>query len=318
MIVTVTLNAALDITHRVDRLRPHSAHRVRAVGARAGGKGVNVSRVLHALGLPTLVTGLAGGPTGEAVRRELREAELPERLTRIDGETRRTVAVVDEHTGDTTTLLEPGPVVRPDEWRSFLTDFDTCVDRASAVVLSGSLPPGLPEDAYATLVRAARARGVPAILDTSGPALRAALAAGPALVKPNADELAEATGEPDPPPASGRGYPRLALLGAAEALRAAGAEAVVASLGPDGLLAVTPSGAWRAAPPERLRGNPTGAGDAAVAALARGLTAGVSWPRRLADAVALSAAAVAAPLAGSYDPTVHRRLRGAVDVHPLS
>ncbi|MGW5423813.1 PfkB family carbohydrate kinase, partial [Streptomyces sp. NPDC003943] len=69
--------------------------------------------------------------------------------------------------------------------------------------------------------------------------------------------------------------------------------------------------------PERLRGNPTGAGDAAVAALARGLAAGVSWPRRLAEAVALSAAAVAAPLAGSFDPTVHRRLRGAVDVQPL-
>ncbi|MFI8826768.1 1-phosphofructokinase family hexose kinase [Streptomyces sp. NPDC053431] len=304
MIVTVTLNAALDITHRVDRLRPHSAHRVHGVGARAGGKGINVSRVLHTLGLPTLVTGLAGGPTGEAVRRELCRAELPERLTPTGGETRRTVAVVDEHTGDTTTLLEPGPVVQPEEWHGFLADFAACVDGAAAVVLSGSLPPGLPADAYATLVRAARARGVPALLDTSGPALRAALPAGPALVKPNADELAEATGESDP-------------RRAAETLRAAGAEAVVASLGPDGLLAVTPSGAWRAVPPERLRGNPTGAGDAAVAALARGLVAGVSWPRRLAEAVALSAAAVAAPLAGSFDPTVHQRLCGAVDVRPL-
>ncbi|MCX2183884.1 hexose kinase [Streptomyces sp. SKN60] len=304
MILTVTLNPALDITHRVDRLRPHSAHRVRDVGARAGGKGVNVSRVLHTLGLPTLVTGLAGGPTGEAVRRELCRAELPELLTPVDGETRRTVAVVDEHTGDTTTLLEPGPVVRPEEWRSFLADFEACVERATVVVLSGSLPPGLPEDAYATLVHAARARAVPAVLDTSGPALRAALPAGPALVKPNADELTEATGESDP-------------RRAAQALRAAGAEAVVASLGPDGLLAVTPEGAWRAVPPERLRGNPTGAGDAAVAALARGLAAGVSWPRRLAEAVALSTATVAAPLAGSFDPAVHRRLRDAVDVHPV-
>ncbi|MGW4161134.1 1-phosphofructokinase family hexose kinase [Streptomyces sp. NPDC004788] len=304
MILTVTLNPALDITHRVDRLSPHSAHRVRDVGARAGGKGVNVSRVLHTLGLLTLVTGLAGGPTGEAVRRELSHAELPERLTPIDGETRRTVAVVDEHTGDTTTLLEPGPVVRPHEWRDFLTGFDACLGPTTVAVLSGSLPPGLPADAYATLVRAARARGVPAIVDTSGPALLAALPAGPALVKPNADELVEATGERDP-------------RRAAEALRAAGAEAVVASLGPDGLLAVDSSGAWRATPPERLRGNPTGAGDAAVAALARGLAAGVSWPRRLAEAVALSAAAVAAPLAGSFDPTVHQRLRGAVDVQSL-
>ncbi|MFI8961956.1 1-phosphofructokinase family hexose kinase [Streptomyces sp. NPDC053493] len=310
MIVTVTLNAALDITHHVDRLLPHAAHRVRDVGARAGGKGVNVSRVLHTLGRPTLVTGLAGGPTGEAVRRDLDRAGLPQRLTPISGETRRTVAVVDAHTGDTTTLLEPGPAVRPDEWRSFLACFDEILDGSRgvpgplAVVLSGSLPPGVPEDAYATLVLAARARGVPAVLDTSGPALHRALPAGPALVKPNADELAEATGESDP-------------YRAAHALRFAGAEAVVASLGPDGVLAVTGSGTWRAAPPERLRGNPTGAGDAAVAALTRGLVAGVPWPERLAEAVALSASAVAAPLAGSFDPLVHRRLRGAVEVRPV-
>jgi tagatose 6-phosphate kinase len=305
VILTVTLNAALDITHHVDRLRPHTAQRVRDVGARAGGKGINVSRVLHTLGVPTLIAGLAGGRTGEAVRRELGQAGLPERLTSVTGETRRTVAVVDEHTGDTTTLLERGPVVRPEEWRVFLADFASCLDGAAVVVLSGSLPPGLPQDAYAILVRAARARGVPAILDTSGPALRHGLPAGPALVKPNADELAEVTGESDP-------------HRAAKALRAAGAEEVAASLGPAGILAVTPSGAWRAVPPERLRGNPTGAGDAAVAALARGLVAGLSWPRRLAEAVSLSAAAVAAPLAGSFDPAVHRRFLGAVDVHPLS
>ncbi|GAA4890450.1 1-phosphofructokinase family hexose kinase [Streptomyces coeruleoprunus] len=317
MILTVSLNAALDITHHVDRLRPHTAHRVREVAARAGGKGVNVSRVLHALGHPTLVTGLAGGGTGAAVRRELADGGLPERLVPIRGETRRTVAVVDAHTGDTTTLLEPGPVVLPEEWTRFRESFEALLDRATAVVLSGSLPPGLPEDAYAVLVRAARARAVPALLDTSGPALLAALPAAPALVKPNADELAEAAGRSGPSPASGRCEPRLAARAAAEALRAAGAEAVVASLGPDGLLAVTPHGTWRAVPPERLRGNPTGAGDAAVAALSLGLAAAEPWPPRLAEAVALSAAAVAAPLAGSFDPAVHRRLRGRVDVQPL-
>jgi tagatose 6-phosphate kinase len=194
--------------------------------------------------------------------------------------------------------------VLPEEWARFRETYEALLDRVSVVVLCGSLPPGLPEDAYAVLVRAARARGVPALVDTSGPALLAALPAAPALVKPNADELADATGRSDP-------------RAAAEALRAAGAEAVVASLGPEGLLAVTPQGAWRARPAERLRGNPTGAGDAAVAALAAGLAADDTWPVRLAEAVALSAAAVAAPLAGSFDPAVHRRLRARVDVTPL-
>ncbi|MGW6566703.1 1-phosphofructokinase family hexose kinase [Streptomyces sp. NPDC054975] len=304
MILTVTLNAALDITHHIDRLRPHTAHRVREVAARAGGKGINVSRVLHTLGHPTLVTGLAGGGTGAAIRRELARAGLAEQLIPVRGKSRRTVAVVDAYSGDTTTLLEPGPVVLPDEWAYFRDLFGALLGRATAVVLSGSLPPGLPEDAYAVLVRAARARGVPALVDTSGPALLAALPAAPALVKPNADELADATGLSDP-------------HAAAEALRTAGADAVVASLGPEGLLAVTPHGAWRARPTERLRGNPTGAGDAAVAALAAGLAASDPWPARLAEAVALSAATVAAPLAGSFDPAAHHRLRARADVTPL-
>ncbi|MFF6773029.1 1-phosphofructokinase family hexose kinase [Streptomyces sp. NPDC012637] len=321
MILTVTLNAALDITHHVDRLRPHAAHRVHGVAARAGGKGVNVSRVLHALGRPTLVTGLAGGATGAAVRRELHRAGLAEELIPVVGETRRTVAVVDASTGDTTTLLEPGPVVLPEEWSLFRDAFGALLARATVVVLSGSLPPGLPDDAYAVLVRAARERGVPALLDTSGPALLAALPAGPALVKPNADELAEVAARfaaaagagPDPGPDG----PHRAALPAAEALLSAGAEAVVASLGAAGMVAVTAEGAWRARPPERLRGNPTGAGDAAVAALAVGLAARDPWPLRLAEAVALSAAAVAAPLAGSFEPDVHHRLRHLVDVAPL-
>ncbi|MFD5325800.1 1-phosphofructokinase family hexose kinase [Streptomyces sp. NPDC127092] len=353
MILTVTLNAALDITHHVDRLRPHAAHRVHGVAARAGGKGVNVSRVLHALGHPTLVTGLAGGGTGAAVRRELHRAGIPEELVPVVGETRRTVAVVDASTGDTTTLLEPGPVVLPEEWSLFREAFGALLARATVVVLSGSLPPGLPDDAYAVLVRAARARGVPALLDTSGPPLLAALPAGPTLVKPNADELTEAathfaaalrTGPaagaglapgfqpaPEPgrsaaaAPASGRdagpapepGDPHRAALLAAEALLSAGAGAVVASLGGAGMVAVTVEGAWRARPPERLRGNPTGAGDAAVAALALGIAARDPWPVRLAEAVALSAAAVAAPLAGSFAPDVHHRLRHLVDVAPL-
>ncbi|GAA2251068.1 MULTISPECIES: 1-phosphofructokinase family hexose kinase [Kitasatospora] len=304
MILTVTLNAALDVTHRLDRLRRYGSNRVRDVAERAGGKGVNVSRVLHALGQPTVVTGLAGGLTGAALRRDLVEAGLADQLLPIEGESRRTVAVVEEQAGDTTILLEPGPVVRPGEWARFLGRLDALLPGAAAVVFSGSLPRGVPEDAYAVLVRRAHAHDVPAVVDADGAALRAALPAGPALVKPNAGELAAATGLADP-------------VAAARSLRAAGAGAVVASLGPDGLIALTPHGGWRARSPERLAGNPTGAGDAAVAALTLGLVAGAPWPDLLAEAVALSAAAVAAPLAGEFDPAVHRRLRSLVDVRPL-
>ncbi|MEU8925958.1 1-phosphofructokinase family hexose kinase [Kitasatospora sp. NPDC048545] len=305
MILTVTPNAALDITHHLDRLRPHGSNRVRAVAERAGGKGVNVARVLHALGHPTVVTGLVGGITGRAIRAELAAAGLTDRMLAIPGESRRTVAVVEESVGDTTVLLEPGPVVGVEEWERFLHHLDTLLPGAAAVVLSGSLPRGLPRDAYAQLLRHAHAHGVPAVLDADGAALRAALPAGPALIKPNADELTAATGLADP-------------VAAARALHAAGAGAVVASLGADGVIAVTPHGSWHARGPERLAGNPTGAGDAAVAALTLGLVTRTPWPDRLAEAVALSAAAVAAPLAGDFDPAVHRALRPRVNVRHLA
>ncbi|MFG2918601.1 1-phosphofructokinase family hexose kinase [Kitasatospora sp. NPDC048298] len=304
MILTVTLNTALDITHHLDRLRPHGSNRVRAVAERAGGKGVNVARILHTLGHPTVVTGLAGGRTGEAVRAELAAAGLVDRMLPIPGESRRTVAVVEEDVGDTTILLEPGPVVGVEEWEQFINHLDRLLPQAGAVVLSGSLPRGLPDGAYAHLLRLAHGHNTPAVLDADGAALRAALPAGPALIKPNADELAAATGLADP-------------VAAARALQTAGAGAVVGSLGEHGLIAVTPQGSWRARPPERLAGNSTGAGDAAVAALTLGLVTNTSWPDRLAEAVALSAAAVAAPLAGDFDPAVHQALRSRVDVQTL-
>lgn len=304
MILTVTLNAALDVTYRLDRLRPHTSHRVHATASRAGGKGINVSRVLHSLGHRTVVTGMAGGSTGEAVRRDLAVAGLLDQLVPIAGETRRTVAVVDEHDGDTTMLLEPGPEVSAAEWSRFMDRFDQLLPGAAAAVLSGSLPVGVPTDAYAVLLRMAHAHHVPVVLDADGLALRTALADGPVLIKPNADELTAASGEEDP-------------LTAAEALRAAGAEAVVASLGAGGLIAVTAQGVWRAYQPEKMHANPTGAGDAVVASLTLGLLAQAPWRVRLTEAVALSAAAAASPLAGDFDATVYRRLLAQVTVEPL-
>ncbi|MGW0882634.1 1-phosphofructokinase family hexose kinase [Streptomyces sp. NPDC002671] len=305
MILTVTLNPALDITYRVDRLLPRASIRVRDAVCRAGGKGVNVSRVLHALGHPTAVTGLVGGPTGEAVRRDLATAGLTDHLVATMGETRRTVAVVDEQAGDTTILLEPGPPVSAAEWAAFLDRFEQLLDGTAALVLSGSLPPGLPSDAYGVLLRLAHSHDVPAVLDAEGPALLAGLPEEPAVIKPNADELIATTGQADP-------------LRAAQSLLTAGARAVVASLGPAGLLAVTPQGCWRARPPRRIAGNPTGAGDAAVAALALGVVGGTPWPAQLVEAVALSAAAVAAPQAGDFDPGVHRSLLEQVTVERLT
>ncbi|MER6328888.1 1-phosphofructokinase family hexose kinase [Streptomyces sp. NPDC001034] len=302
MILTVTLNTALDITYAVRSLRPHASHRVSEVIERPGGKGVNVARVLAALGHEVTVTGFAGGGTGRAVRERLAgTAGLTDALVPVAGATRRTVAVVDERSGDTTQLNEPGPQITPAEWGAFLDRYDELLPGASAVALCGSLPPGVPVGAYANLVRGARSSGVPVLLDTSGEPLRRGVAARPDIIKPNADELAELTGSHEP-------------LRATQDARRRGAHAVVASLGAQGLLAVSPEGRWHAAPPITLHGNPTGAGDSAVAGLLSGLVEKLPWPDRLACAVALSAATVQAPGAGEFDRAVYEELRGRVAV----
>jgi tagatose 6-phosphate kinase len=306
MILTITLNSALDLTYRLGAVRWHGANRVREVRCRAGGKGINVARVLHALGRDALVTGFAGGPTGEQVRADLAAAGLHEQLVPIAGDTRRTVAIVETAaSGGATLLSEPGPRITGAEWRRLLGHVGGLLDGAEAMVLSGSVPPGVPPDGYATLARQAAAAGVPVLLDADAAALRRGVAGRPAVAKPNWEELHRATSARDP-------------LTGAETLRRAGAEAVVVSLGPDGLLASTPAGGWRAALPERLAGNPTGAGDAAVAALAVGVASGQPWPLRLTHATALSAAAVRAPLAGSFDQAVYQDLLGRVRVTPLA
>jgi tagatose 6-phosphate kinase len=303
MIVTVTLNPALDLTYAVDALVPHGTHRVATVAERPGGKGLNVARVLHTLGEPVLATGLLGGATGARVAELLRDEGVPSGFVRIGGETRRTVAVVDG--SDATGFWEPGPAVTPAEWARFVDEFRELLGPATVVALSGSLPPGVPPDAYASLIAHAQRAGVRTLLDTSGPALHHGLLAGPTLAKPNAGELAALS--PDLPPTAGLG----AIV---EAVRRLAAGAVVVSRGAAGLVAVAPDEVWECAPPVPLEGNPTGAGDACVAALSRGLRDHTPWPALLADAVALSAAAVAAPVAGAFDPDVYRQLRGTASV----
>ncbi|MFE5794267.1 1-phosphofructokinase family hexose kinase [Streptomyces sp. NPDC056503] len=304
MILTVTLNAALDVTWHVDRLTPRSSHRVDAAHERAGGKGVNVARVLASLGHTPIATGLTGGPTGRLIREGLHAAGIRDEFTDVAGDSRRTLAVVSRDDGDATVFNGRGPRIAEAEWEAFRRHYATLLPEARVVVLSGSVPPGLPGNAYAQLIHAAAKAGAATVLDTSGPALTAALKAGPDVVKPNADEITAATGRHD-------------LRAAAAALRARGARAVVASAGPEGLYALTPEGGWRAKPPERLSGNPTGAGDACVAALAAGLAAGSSWTRMLREAVALSAAAVPCPAAGDVDAGVYERFRREVPVEAL-
>lgn len=306
MILTVTPNPALDLTWHVDDLRVGESHRVAAGEARAGGKGVNVARVLHAEGID--VHALV--PTAdEAFVADLRASGIPHSSIAADGPLRRSVAVVDAVTGEATLLNESGTALGAGPEDQLFAQTLTLGRSADVVVISGSLPPELDPERLADLVRVLTGAGVRVIVDTSGPGVRAAARAG-AVLKPNREELLAATGLTDP-------------TDAARALLAEGAAMIVLSLGEEGLAILTSGDAGdeiRARLPEPLVGNPTGAGDAAVAAVAAELAAspdallpsGRAARSRLARrATAWSASAVLMPLAGVLHPD-HERLADAV------
>ena len=327
MILTVTLNPAIDITYHVDALTPGATHRVSRVDERLGGKGVNVASVLQQLGEAVTLTGLLH--------------EGPPHFTPIAAHPRRTVVVTDGR--DATGFWEPGPVVSAAEWATFTEDFARLAAAARVVVFSGSLPSGLPDHAYASLIRLSLSAGCLTILDTSGPALAHGFAAGPDIVKPNATELphliarspspatppggadspggANSAGRTTPPGgtslaagASPAGSTPAGVISTRAALgRGESGTVVVESHGAEGLRAL----GWRARPPRHIEGNPTGAGDACVAALARGLLHGTPWPELLREAVALSAAAVASPIAGHVDLELYAAIKPEVKVEEL-
>lgn len=299
MILTVTPNPALDLTYHVDALEIGETHRVDAARSRAGGKGLNVARVVHQTGNAALALAPLGGATGREFETELKASGVPHELVPVSIDTRRSVAIVDAAGGETTILNERGTELAAADWQALLSAAARLADEADCVVGSGSLPPEAPLDFYARLVRLARDRGLPSIIDATGPALLASAQAGASILKPNRLELADSTGESDP------------VVGARRLIER-GAGMVLVSLGADGMICVTADAGApvRARLASALAGNPTGAGDAGVAAAAVALVAGENDPTTvLRRATAWSAAAVLMPVAGEISER-YRELEG--------
>jgi 1-phosphofructokinase family hexose kinase len=194
LILTVTLNAAIDRTVAVPNFR--LGHRHRAVEARtmAGGKGVNVARALRLLDRPVIAVGMAGGGSGTRLLEQLRHESILTAFTRTAGETRTNLAVIDPTSGEQTEINDRGPEVTSAELERFIEKLLYLAPGASLCVLAGSIPPGVPEDIYARLITELRTLGVDTVLDTDGEQMRAGLPAGPTVVAPNVDEAEEAVG----------------------------------------------------------------------------------------------------------------------------
>ena len=300
-ILVVTPNPAVDTTYRVAEQLVGESHRVLEVSQRPGGKGINVSRGLAALGHESVNILPLGGATGGWIAARLDELGLAASITPIAGATRTCVAVTDPHSHPTV-FNEPGPQVTPAEWDALLADVRAQLADAAMLVVSGSLPPGTDASLITALVVAARDAGVPSLLDVSGPSLLAAAAAGADVVKPNAEELLAATGTDD-------------LDAAITAAQAAGARLVVVSRGSDGLVARQGGTAFSTPAVPGIHGNPTGAGDAATAGLAAALVDRAPIAEALRWAAALGAAAVLRPVAGEVDLDAFHRFLSTDSPH---
>jgi 1-phosphofructokinase len=303
MIVTFTANPSVDRTAEVDALVRGAVIRARSVRVDGGGKGVNVTRALAANGYRSLAVLPTGGAEGAQLLALLVAEHLQFEAVTVGGAVRANVTIV-EPDGTTTKINEPGPRLSDAELAALTDALATAAAEADWVVLSGSVPPGAPDDLYATITKHLRSLGVRVAVDADGELLRRALPTAPDVIKPNRSELAKA---------SGIEVRELAdVLVAIGRLRASGARTVLASLGSQGAVLVDDTGAYHASAPATARST-VGAGDATLAGF---LAAGGAGPDALLEAVAWGTAAVALP--GSRMPHPHEIDRGAVAIKSLN
>jgi len=287
MILTVTLNPALDLNLETPRIEADRVLRAASSRMDAGGKGVNVSRAIHENGGETRALILVGGDMGRVFERMARRHGFPVVAVRGAGETRINVVVAQGDHASHIKVNQAGPTLAAGEWERSLRAFSRALRGASYAVLSGSLPPAAPVDGYARMIARARRAGVRVVLDADREALRRGIEARPWAVKPNRAELEEYAGRALKSPRD--------VVSAARAILERGVELVVASDGPRATYAVTSGGVWRAHPPRIRARGVVGAGDSLVAGLVAGLDAGKSLPEALRQGVAWGAATALAP-----------------------
>lgn len=281
MIVTVTLNPAIDKTLIIPAFKAGVTNRATVDRVEMGGKGINVARTLKHLECDVFATGFLGADR-DGTAAMLAEQGIDADFVSVAGETRLNLKIIDPIAAVETEVNEPGFGVSSEAVDALIAKCRAVAGKASAVVLGGSLPPGAPVDLYAQLVAVAHAEGAPTVLDTAGDGLRHGLAARPYLVKPNRAEAEELLGT--------RIVDEDSLLRAADRILAMGALNVVISLGPDGALSASRDGLWRAHVPAVTAHSTFGAGDAMVAALTFGLTQSLAAPEALRFATAAGCA----------------------------
>lgn len=287
MILTLTLNPALDKTIYLDSLNLGKLNRSQKVIKDVGGKGINISQVVTKLGAQTVATGFLGGSTGEFIISQLRELGIAHDFIEVTEETRTNLKIIAKDSQQETEINEQGAKVNKAQLTALKKKLFTRLSAGDSLLLAGSLPPNIPADIYAELITSLEEKEVKTFLDTSGLALAEGIKAKPFLVKPN---LAELEGLIDTKLST-----QEEIVAAAKELQENGPQIVVISRGSKGSLAITPAGKFIVTPPQVKAKSTIGAGDTLLGALALKLAAGNPFKKALRYATAASASTVTKP-----------------------
>ncbi len=308
MIVTVTLNVALDQYYYVPGFHKGDVHRVAKNIPSAGGKGLNVARVIRQLGYPALALGLTGGHTGQRVVELLNRDQIPHCFTDTGVETRECINIVDENSVSTE-VLGTGEEISPEVVRGFIQNFEETIKGALLVTMSGSVMKGMSVDIYAQLIELCSKRNIPVLLDTSGEYLRKALKSAPTVIKPNIYELEqlfdtklETTEQ---------------IIACGKKIMVNNIENVIVSLGDKGALFISQKGVLHATPPKLDVINTVGSGDSMIAALACSMLNGDDEEQKIRLAIAVSAANTLSEKTGDVSIELVKQLLQQVTIKRL-
>lgn len=310
MILTVTLNAAIDKRYVVRGFQEGEVNRVVECAYTPGGKGLNVSKPASIAGAEVVATGFVGGHAGNYIVDSLKDFHIRSEFYHMAAESRSCINIWDEEKKKQTEFLEPGFTVEAKDFEGFIQKFTELVKDADVVAMSGSVPKGLDGTAYQKLVAIVKAAGKKVILDTSGKLLKMGIEAKPTMVKPNIDEIRMLTGS--------RCDSREELIEAAKKIHAAGVEVVAISLGADGSVLVCEDGVFQAVVPRIDAVNTVGCGDSMIAGFALGFERGLSIEESMKLASAISAAAALREETGFFVKEDMERIYEQVEIRKLS
>jgi 1-phosphofructokinase family hexose kinase len=309
MILSLTLNPAVDKTFFVRSFAPGEINRVASSQIDPGGKGINVSRVVHRLGHATVAFGFLAGSLGGIVARALDDEGVAHRFCWVPGETRLDAIVVDETAGRSTKLYDRGPEIAQGRLAALLDDVRHWLPSCRVLVGAGSLPPGVPAGVYADLLQEASRVGVQTILDADGDTLRLGLAGKPSVIKPNVEEAEKLLGRrlPDLP----------AVAAAARELLPRGLRVAIISMGARGAVCATQDRVLHVIPPRVQSRSTVGSGDSLVAGLAIALATGADLVEglRLGTAAGAATAMTAGTQLGTREDV--ERLLPSVEIRDL-